>query len=520
MEIGNIKPDITQILKEQVSIPSAKGENAQADSTAALPVNIQEAQSTVEALKELLVSYGLNVGKENIDIMQKLLENAMPSDKESVLKLNQALKLFNMLDTGENTAENKALHLEKAVFALKNQLPVNSETVYKMDGFLNGGKSISSNIDSIMQELGKLEESPVKDEILRIFIGEETIIAEEKSAPAESLATPTHDTPIPKTAASNISEQSSSPANLASKGESFVEPSATQTATPKENPNLPTAELTSPQKQIIENLIKEFTAGPKKMDLDSFFSKLDNISEKGRPITKEQALKFIEENFKNNSEIIRTFTDVIEKKNAENNPSSTVESTFHKFRLNPRENDIEKLEQTLNELKQKTDEALKLAENMNAKLPDSLTKALKNLNNNMEFINQLKTCIYIPIPLNAPTGQVEGELYVFKDKRSKNKTGATSALIGLNTVNLGRVETYIQKQENRLSLQFRLENMDTNKLLVNHAEILTNLLEGAGLKLTAMSVMPLDTAFDILKKEPSAKETGYELNSKAFDTRA
>jgi hypothetical protein len=45
-------------------------------------------------------------------------------------------------------------------------------------------------------------------------------------------------------------------------------------------------------------------------------------------------------------------------------------------------------------------------------------------------------------------------------------------------------------------------------------------LEGAGLKLTAMSVMPLDTAFDILKKEPSAKETGYELNSKAFDTRA
>ena len=174
MEISNIKPDIMQVVKEQMHISSAKAESAPAgEGASALPVNMPDVQSNVEALKNLLVSYGLTVNKENIDIMQKLPENGMPSDKESVLKLNQAMKLFNMLDISPNTADKAALNLEKALFALKNQLSITGETVYKMDGFLSESKSILSNMDIIMNELISAEKSPATDEILRIFTGEE-----------------------------------------------------------------------------------------------------------------------------------------------------------------------------------------------------------------------------------------------------------------------------------------------------------------------------------------------------------
>ena len=517
MEIGNIKPDTMQIIKEQMSAPTTKGENAPVvEAASALPVNIQEAQSTVEALKELLVSYGLNVGKENIELMQRLIENGMPSDKESVLKLNQALKLFNMLDTGEDaTTQGKELNLEKAVFALKNQLPITRETAYKMDGLLSEGKSISANMDTILTELGKLEKSHVTDELLRIFTGEENQM---QAAGQEGLADlPTN--PPPK-ALQNTPAQSI-PVAYDTLEQDMPDPNnITQTDTTEKGTEQASGDLNIRQKAIVSDLAKEFLLNTENPDAESFFSKPEIISEKNEPITKEQALKLVGENFKDNPEIIQTLTETIEKSIKQEDNSTKLEGALRKFRLNPKENNMEKLEQTLNELKLKVGEAIKLAENMNAKLPDSLNKAMKDLNNNLEFLNQLKTCVYIPIPLNTPTGPTEGELYVFKDKRSKAKGSARSALIGLNTVNLGRVETYIQKQDNRLTLQFRLEDMDTNKLINSHAPALINLLEGAGLKLAGLSIIPLDAAFDILKKEPSQKEANYELGDKAFDTKA
>ena len=521
MEIGNIKPETMQIIKEQMGAATARGENPQAvEAASALPVNIQETQSTVEALKELLVSYGLNVGKENIELMQKLLENGMPSDKESVLRLNQALKLFNMLDMGTNPS-GKELNLEKAVFALKNQLPLTGETVYKMDGFLSESKSISTNIDIIMQELGNLEKSPASDEILRIFTGEEIPLPQVPQAEAEAAPMETPQSISPK--AEQILQPQTIPVtdNISEPIVEFAENNTANAEVSQKGTEQTVGDLSDRQKPILSAIIKEYLINTEKPDVEVFFAKLETISEKNAPITKEQAIKFAADTFGDNPEIVHLLSDALEKDNKQGEFSPTkLEGAFRKFRLDPKENDMEKLEQTLTELKLKTAEAIKHAENMDAKLPDSLNKALKDLNNNLEFINQLKTCIYIPIPLNTPTGAAEGELYVFKDGRSKSKNGARSALIGLNTVNLGRVEAYIQKQENRLNLQFRLENMDTNKLINSHAQALINLLEGAGLKLSGISAIPLDTAFDILKKEPSRKENNYELGDKAFDTRA
>jgi len=487
VEIGGIKPDMTQILKEQAPASGVRGENAPVgESVPALPVNAQAARSTEEALRELLVSYGLNTSSENVELMEKLLENGMPSDKESLLKLNQALKLFNMLNKGADAAENKTLNLERALFTLKNQLPITQETVYKMDGFLSESKSISANIDIIMKELGAAEKSPALDEILRIFAQDS----------AEGLMESSGNTAQNKLAEGSLQEEAIS-----------------TKIKPDEN-------LSSQQKQALSDIMKDFIADSEDESLGGFMSKLESDGE-GVPVTREQAFKAISENFSDNPEISKLLESIIGKNSVQEDSSAGIKDLFRKFRLSPEENDMEKLEQILNELRQKAGEALKAAENADAKLPDYLTKALRDLNNNMEFIDQLKTCVYVPIPLNAPTGPAEGELYVFKDKRSKQKgKGAGSALIGLNTVNLGRVEAYVQKQENKLNLQFRLENMDINKLINTHAKTLINLLEAAGLKLTSLSIIPLDSAFDILKKEPLAKEASYVAGNWAFDTRA
>jgi len=388
------------------------------------------------------------------------------------------------------------------LFALKNQLPITGETVYKMDGFLSESKSILSNMDIIMNELISAEKSPATDEILRIFTGEEGFSTSENAQLK------------PEISANILTEGSEAQPAISAEG------AASQTA--QNAKTLPTDNLSQAQRQELLKLAEEFLVGGEKPDREAFFSKLNMLSEKGEFATREQAVKFIGESFENRPEILRQLNGNFERSvSEENNTAAKVENIFRKFKLNPEENNIEKLEQTLNEIKQKAGEAVKLMESMNSKLPDSLAKALKDLNNNLEFINQLRTCVYVPIPLNTPSGPAEGELYVFKDKRSKGKGGpAGSALIGLNTLNLGRVEAYMQKRENKLNLQFRLENMDINKVINSHAKTLMNLLDGAGLKLTSLSIIPLDAAFDILRKEPSAKEVSYDLGEKTFDTRA
>ena len=480
--------------------------------TASLDTLINNASTgfSAQALKDLLVSFGQSPGEENISLIRTLAESGLPSDKGSFLKLNQALKLFNLLSEGENPG-----NVEKAIFALKNDIPANLESVEKFQAFLGEAGNVSRNLATVQDILTNAPRTPALEQIMRIFTDSLPMAQENLPPQPTNTSIPgslqSAEAPQAGSASASVSEQSLINSYL----------QELLSLTPEVRGEL--------LKGLSEILGKPLLVGGKP-DFQAVTAELTKFLNSPQPLTESAAGELLSQLFKEMPEFGRTFGNLTEFANTASPEASSsrpplnlpeLARAFESLRLTPQENSPGALEETLNNLKFKTEEALKIANNSPDEIPAALNRALENINNNLSLIDQLKTCVYIPIPLNAPAGHNEGELYIFKDGRGKGaKGGAKSALIGLNTVSIGRVEAYIQKEDNKLNLQFRLEDPKTSDLIKKHTPELTELFESANLKLTALSITSLDTPFNIIQKEPEERSPAYKLSEYRFDVKA
>ncbi|MCL2566009.1 MAG: flagellar hook-length control protein FliK [Defluviitaleaceae bacterium] len=519
MEIGGVKPDAGHIPKVEPPALEAGNVLAKADTVAAnlntisvdAVINNSHLGISTTALKDLLISFGQSPGEDNIAIIRALSESGLPSDKGSFLKLNQALKLFNLLTGGENSG-----NLDKAIFTIKNDLPANLESVEKFQAFLGEAGNVSKNLTIVQETLINAPHTPAIEQIMRIFTdslpgGQGNALLSSEAAPPVITGTPLA-------------------APLASQGD--VPPIINSQL--REILSLPPDTRGELIKGLSEILARPPLPGGG-IDFQAVTTEIAKFSNSSQPLTESAAKELITQLFKEMPELthiagisgnMAEFVDLSSTTISSNRPPVTVPElirAFESLRLTPQENSPQALEEALNNLKFKTEEALKIANNSNSSddIPAALSRALENINNNLSFIDQLKTCVYVPIPLNTPIGQTEGELYIFKDGRGKtSKSGAKTALIGLNTVSIGRVEAYIQKEDNRLNLQFRLENPNISNLIKEHTAELMELMDSANLKLIALSTTGLDTPFNLLQKEPDERSVKYKLSDYRFDTKA
>jgi len=525
MEIGGVKPDLGHIIKGENSapaksetsigaanVPGASNSNVTATNAGEA---INNANTSATALKDLLISFGQSPGDDNVALIRTLAESGLPSDKGSFLKLNQALKLFNLLTDGENSG-----NIEKAIFALKNDMPANLESVEKFQAFLGEAGNVSRNLAAIQDILTNAPRTLALEQIMRIFAdavptGQGNSVKQPNNVPLSGSLEPL-----------------TSPINTGAAA------STTITA-----PGGEQAPINSHLQELLSlppDMRGEFTRGLSEIlarppllgggtDFQAVAAELGKFLNSSQPLTESTARELLGQLIKEMPEFTRSsgnlaeFTSSPSTESPSNRPPITLPEltrAFEALRLAPQENSLGLLEEALNNLKFKTEEALKIANNSSDEIPAALYRALENINSNLSFIEQLKTCVYIPIPLSLPTGHTEGELYIFKDGRNKgSKGGAKTALIGLNTVSIGRVEAYIQKEDNRLNLQFRLEDPKTSNLIKEHSNELIELLERANLKLTALSTTGLDAPFNILQKEPDSR-SGYKLSEHSFDIKA
>jgi hypothetical protein len=103
----------------------------------------------------------------------------------------------------------------------------------------------------------------------------------------------------------------------------------------------------------------------------------------------------------------------------------------------------------------------------------------------MELYNNMKTLNYIPLPVNIQNAVTDTELYVFKDKKGKRNKESVSALIALDTANLGSLDTYLVKTGQQVSLQFRVGELG-EKLIKENISILSKLLNEIGISLSSI----------------------------------
>ncbi|MCL2240858.1 MAG: flagellar hook-length control protein FliK, partial [Defluviitaleaceae bacterium] len=100
------------------------------------------------------------------------------------------------------------------------------------------------------------------------------------------------------------------------------------------------------------------------------------------------------------------------------------------------------------------------------------------LSNHIDFTAQIRNQMYVQLPIFHNGQETQTTLHVYRDakKKAEGKKDAYSALVALETASLGHFETYVQKNENAVHCQFRLDNPHIEQLVRNNIHQLETLL--------------------------------------------
>ena len=135
----------------------------------------------------------------------------------------------------------------------------------------------------------------------------------------------------------------------------------------------------------------------------------------------------------------------------------------------------------------------------------------------MNHIKNEKHYIQIPFMFNGE--RQSGELYVFKDADNKKSgPGGASILIGLDTARLGRVESYIVKNEKTLSFQFR-SGKDSLRLIGRKFEEFSDKIRSMGYTISGVAYKKIDEAFTLVNGINDIKAPPSSRRRYSFDIR-
>lgn len=154
----------------------------------------------------------------------------------------------------------------------------------------------------------------------------------------------------------------------------------------------------------------------------------------------------------------------------------------------------------------------------------SAMKSVTNLQNNLDFMNQLnQTYQYIQLPLKMNGKEAHGELYVYTNKRHlAQKDGNVSALLHLDMEHLGPVDVYVAMQEQKVSTKFYLRDDDMIGFVGDHIHILNKRLEqrGYSMKCEMLCRSQEDEGKSMIDRITESGKNVTVLSQYAFDVRA
>ena len=170
------------------------------------------------------------------------------------------------------------------------------------------------------------------------------------------------------------------------------------------------------------------------------------------------------------------------------------------------------------------------------KLEDALTpfvkedsavmKSVTNLKENVEFMNQLNQMFtYVQLPLKMGKFNAHGDLYVYTNKRNlAKKDGQVSALLHLDMEHLGQMDVYVAMANQKVSTKFYLQDEETIDFLAAHIDKLDASLAKRGHQMHSELIQKehpeKETAVieEILKENRNVMSTGVAAYS--FDMKA
>ncbi len=494
------------------------------------------------------------VTERNLAMVDAMMKEQMPIDKQSLLNM---ARIANM---------NPGVNITTVVSMTKLGIPVSPEMAAQFENYMTDEHAILQEMDQAMNELADLAGSSnltpdqavqMNQKIVTILLSEQTVTGAPVNAEGqiETGGQTTAEGQIVTGGQTTAEGQTTSEGQILTDGRLGAEEQTVngeQTTTAGQAIQEGTGgqaigEVLSDQQfsslgrllQNIPSLVESTKLFPEAMEQDIFIDTLEDESvvqnlmaedAKGEAADGKTTL---DKNL-TVSDFLRTVSQILSENNgtASQNIQKLLGSDAYKSLLRnvmeqqwlirpeelKQEKKISQLYEKLEQQMKQVEDALKEAGVTKTRFPDTAAE----VRGNIEFMNQLNQAYtYVQVPLKLSGQNVNGELYVYTNKKNlRDPDAELSAFLHLDMEHLGSTDVSVKMQHRNVKTNFYMADDASYDLVEKYLPVLEQKLKDKGYQCTiTMTKEEKKVSFgdDFLRKD--MPQTGT-LHRYSFDVRA
>lgn len=449
-----------------------------APAPAQVPTETQSALA--EILAETLLSYGYKVTKENKAMLRLMLENGIPITKENIGRMNQALKL-----SGSSA---------KAMFLLHNNMRMTQANAAQLEGFVSGQTKITNQISNLLATVEQLNDPALAAQLKQILAGNTSGSAEiaGQTEAAQSVVNV-------EAAVSQQTQQTAAslPPQSTAETAAFTQPTANQTAQPQ------TTQDASPTQQNTQQLLQTHQPQAQTTQNGQATQPLQPAAappSAQAPAQQTQALQqaqAAQQGLSSSPSQPQTSSQISAQAPQTPQISSALPPNllFH-----PEDSTPETINNYLNNLRETLTQVQQVLAGRETPDAARVMQESRALEAHIDFTSQIRNQLFIQLPMFHNNQQTLLNLHIYKDAKKSygGGEGSSIALIALDTVSMGRFETYVQKNSRAVHCQFRLESDAIVETVRNNIHKLDLLLRDSGYSMESFSFLPQGESYTLL----------------------
>lgn len=438
-----------------------------------LSVNLTTDENVMKALNEA----SLPVTDKTVEMVNSLMKEGMPIDKETLLNVNKELLAFPDTD------------VDTIVQMTRLKIPVTSENIAQFEAYKNYNHKLADGITELQNQLDALIHTGGKTEGITQENSQDFL-----SRLLNFYGEGAEEVQIEQNGAKTIIKEG----NVVQ--ETVINPADNGTAGKEV--------LSADEKQTLFSELKELGISQKTLSL----------FESGQLNTKQLAALLQRENL-NGEQLTKLFESKEFGKLLQNELTDQL-------LLKPEQITKGNIEEYYTNLKNQTEKLLQIFENT-GRADTPAAKSIQNLNQNVDFLNQLNQMFsYVQLPLKMANDTAHGDLYVYTNKKNLlKKDGNVSALLHLDMPHLGMVDVYVAMQAEKVSTKFYLQDESLMDFMEEHMDLLTERLEKRGYQANVQMIVKekeeteASIMQEILKQDKNIPEMS-KIATRSFDVRA
>ncbi len=475
---------------------AVKGSGNSGVSITPLYENTSVDQSTLKAL----TAAGIEINNDTVQMVRDMMEAGLPISKDSLLAMNKNLTAYS------NTSISTMVEMKSL------NIPINDKNIVQFESYKNYEHQVTGAMESIMDELpnafSELAASGNSTAAINLYGSVLKLFA---SGQGEAVNNAT-ESPEGLNAATGNAEAAVAEGEIvkgevtAKEGgliqETAAEPDKSMAGTDAarntaETANSLEAQAQSPRSALSDNFVNSLkNLGISDEAIDKYAAALKEANnpaqaDKGNDpsvtqrleAAQKDLLKELADNFEHSD-----LSNVVEKASWKNVFSSSDYNKLLKDTISSqwllKPTDVEKKENVDNlyQRLQNQVKGLTTALNQTIGAENKLSQAANNLQNNLDFMNQLNQMFqYVQLPLHMDGQNAHGDLYVYRNKHKKmTEDGSVSAVLHLDMDNLGPLDVYVKMIDTKVTTNFYVADDSIIDLINDNIHILNERLEKRG----------------------------------------